>query len=92
MERKIEMITGCKTNGWTDLEIGNICTDPDCPSCSMFHKMLAEEGKKFLAADEMLNEKIKKANRNSKELSLEQLDEWLLEIFNEKRNNKRKKK
>lgn len=46
-ERKIKILAGCRTNGVTDFQLGNICSDPECYSCSNFHKALEEEVKKW---------------------------------------------
>ena len=42
-KRVFKILTGCKTNGITDLEFGNICSDPECTSCSTFRKALNKE-------------------------------------------------
>jgi hypothetical protein len=93
MERKIKMITGCKTNGWTDLEIGNICSDPECPSCGMFHKLLEEEAKKFMTLDEAFreNNKYEEIEEIEEKFNLEKLDKWIKEIYNERNDRTRKK-
>ena len=51
-ERKVYGLRGCLTYGWvefsTELTDGPIaCSDPNCPGCAMFNKMLQEEAKKF---------------------------------------------
>lgn len=46
--RKFKLLTGCKTNGFTDLELENLCTDPECLSCSNFRRLLKEEADKWL--------------------------------------------
>jgi hypothetical protein len=45
-KRVFKILTGCKTNGITNLEFGNICSDPTCYSCSNFRKLIEEEFKK----------------------------------------------
>lgn len=47
-KRTFKIRTGCKTNGWTDLEIENLCSDPKCTSCSSFRRALQEEINKQL--------------------------------------------
>lgn len=42
-ERKFRMVAGCKTNGTTDFQLGNICSDPECGSCSRFTRLFKEE-------------------------------------------------
>lgn len=46
-QRRFKILTGCKTNGTTDLELGNICSDPECISCTRFKKAFKEEAKKW---------------------------------------------
>lgn len=46
-ERKIKILAGCKTNGTTDFQLGNICSDPECYSCSNFQKAFKEEVEKW---------------------------------------------
>lgn len=41
--RQFKILTGCTTAGWTDLELENLCTDPECTSCSSFRKLLLKE-------------------------------------------------
>jgi hypothetical protein len=74
-ERKIKVLAGCKTNGWTDFKPGNICRDPECPSCTTFTKLFKEESSEKI--EEYLGEK----------LTIEILNEWVEQIFNEKEKN-----
>lgn len=46
MERKIKMVTYCKTFGTTDYTLGNLCSDTECRNCSEFRKLLKEEMQK----------------------------------------------
>jgi hypothetical protein len=46
-KREFKIITGCRTNGLTDLQIGNICSDPLCVNCSSFIKAVEEYNKKL---------------------------------------------
>lgn len=56
-ERKIKILAGCRTNGVTDFQLGNICSDPECYSCSNFHKAFKEEVEKWEATIPPLDEK-----------------------------------
>jgi hypothetical protein len=47
--RKIKIITGCKTYGTTDLQLHNLCGDPECKSCSRFIKLFKEEVNKQIS-------------------------------------------
>lgn len=47
--RKFKLLTGCSTNGWTDLELENLCNNPDCVSCRNFEKILKKEINKWNA-------------------------------------------
>lgn len=53
-ERKMKIIAGCKTYGTTDLELGNICSDPECGTCSNFLRIFKESVDK--QAEELKNQ------------------------------------
>jgi Lhr-like helicase len=52
-ERRVRLITDCKTNGLTDLSLGNVCNDPDCTACNTFHKALKDEVKRWTDTSEL---------------------------------------
>jgi hypothetical protein len=48
-KRKAVLFTGCTTFGVRDVLRGSLCDDLNCPSCSFYHKAVAEELAKKLA-------------------------------------------
>lgn len=56
-KRVFKVFTGCKTYGITNLELGNICNDPECLSCSSFIKAFKEAIKNW-ETDNITNKRL----------------------------------
>lgn len=87
MSRDIVIMQGCKTAGIVirsqhDL---NLCNDPTCGSCNMYHELLAEEAKTFLMNDANFiqppNDDISTPPSSELPLTLHQLEEWFKKVL-----------
>jgi len=43
LERKFRLVSGCKTYGLIDLDLPNICSDPECTTCRNFENAFRKE-------------------------------------------------